>query len=158
MAATLDRWLRWNLYLLAAAPNAGVAGVRVTDAGLEITVANDGLIALDVDAAVQTQDGLHRRTFASLSGEARMWTVPLADRNKATRTSIGQRIKIPADILTKAILIGYGLVKEGQCSTIASAKLSYLDSRYACSGAEFAVLYGRAAGGQEQPDLPMVPA
>lgn len=88
MAATLDRWLRWNLYLLAAAPNAGVAGVRVTDAGLEITVANDGLIALDVDAAVQTRDGLHRRTFAGLSGEARTWTIPLADRNKKQQLTI----------------------------------------------------------------------
>ena len=45
MVATLDRWLRWNLYLLAATPSVDLHAAVVDTESLSLTMGNDGLVA-----------------------------------------------------------------------------------------------------------------
>lgn len=73
---TADRWLHWSLYLLAATPNAGLSGVEVGPSSLRFTVANDGLLPLDIVASVETQQHIYTATIASVSAAERVYTVP----------------------------------------------------------------------------------
>ena len=74
---TVDRWLRWNLYLLAATPNVGLSGVDVGAGTLTVTVANDGLLPLDVGVAVDMEQGVYTTAVDSLSSGEHAWSVPL---------------------------------------------------------------------------------
>lgn len=74
---TADRWLRWNLYLLAATPNVGLSGVDVGASTLTMTVANDGLLPLNVEAVVQAGQVFYTATMAGLSSAEQSWSVPL---------------------------------------------------------------------------------
>jgi len=77
ISLTADRWARWNLYLLAATPNVGLSGVDVGAGALTVTVANDGLLPLDVGVVVETEQGIYSTTMDSLSSAERVWSVPI---------------------------------------------------------------------------------
>lgn len=74
---TADRWLRWNLYLLAATPNVGLSRVEVGAGALTVTMANDGLLPLDVAIALQAGQAVYTTTVAGLSSAERAWSAPL---------------------------------------------------------------------------------
>jgi len=74
---TVDRWRRWNLYLLAATPNVGLSGVDAGTGALTVTVANDGLLPLDVGVVAETEQGVYTTTVNGLSAAERAWSVPL---------------------------------------------------------------------------------
>lgn len=83
---TVDRWLRWNLYLLAATPNVGLSRVDARPGTLTVTVANDGLIPLDVELALQAGPAVHTTTIAGLSAAERAWSLPQAGLLSQTAT------------------------------------------------------------------------
>jgi hypothetical protein len=74
---TADRWLRWHLYLLAATPNVGLSRVTARNNTLTVTVANDGLLPLNVDVTVETESGVARTTVDRLTSAEWSWSVPL---------------------------------------------------------------------------------
>ncbi|MBM3190717.1 MAG: hypothetical protein FJZ90_18610, partial [Chloroflexi bacterium] len=73
-----DRWLRWNLYLLAAAPNVGVSRIAATAEGLRVAVANDGLLPLDVQVSASGSEVFTQTLMTYLSAAERAWMLPLA--------------------------------------------------------------------------------
>jgi len=82
----VDRWLRWSLYLLAATPNVGLSKVQVHQEGLNVAIANDGLLPLDVQVAVQDEQQVYTTTLVGLSAEERTWWVPLLPSSEQTTT------------------------------------------------------------------------
>ena len=76
---TVDRWLQWNLYLLAATPTVALTGVWVDGDGLRLAIANDCLLPLDVTVSTELGSGAHFRVLAQLRAEQRTVTVPLPD-------------------------------------------------------------------------------
>ncbi|MFQ5341948.1 MAG: M14 family zinc carboxypeptidase [Anaerolineae bacterium] len=83
---TADRWLRWNLYLLAATPNVGLSGVEVGAGTLTMTVANDGLLPLAVEISLQAGQAVYTTTVASLSSAEQVWSAPFPS-NPLTQTA-----------------------------------------------------------------------
>ena len=77
---TLDRWLRWNLYLLAATPSVDLHAAVVNADSLSLTIGNDGLVAAQVSAVVTTELGTFTATLGSLSAESAVWVLPFARR------------------------------------------------------------------------------
>lgn len=73
---TADRWLYWSLYLLAATPNAGLSKVECGPSSLRLTIANDGLLPLDIEVRVETEQGTYTAIISSLSTAERAYTVP----------------------------------------------------------------------------------
>ncbi|MBC7260862.1 MAG: hypothetical protein H5T63_02515, partial [Chloroflexi bacterium] len=73
---TADRWLHWSLYLLAATPNVGLSKVELGTNSLRLTVANDGLLPLDIQVSAQTEQATHTTTVTNLSAAERLYTVP----------------------------------------------------------------------------------
>nr|MBC7244664.1 hypothetical protein [Chloroflexota bacterium] len=71
-----DRWLDWSLYLLAATPNAGLSSVSIDANSLLLSVANDGLLPLDVELIVQTKQGIYATIIPGLSAAERAYAVP----------------------------------------------------------------------------------
>lgn len=73
---TTDRWLDWSLYLLAATPNAGLSNVSMSSNFLLLSVANDGLLPLDVEVHVQTTQGFYTTTIMGLSAAEQTYSLP----------------------------------------------------------------------------------
>jgi hypothetical protein len=82
------RWLNWNMYLLVATPNVALSGVRVKGKHLEITVANDGLLPLDVQVTAKSGRELHTTAMDGLSAGEQTWSVPLQSRHRTQRVTI----------------------------------------------------------------------
>jgi hypothetical protein len=80
MGLTVDRWLYWNLYLLAVAPNVGLSSVEATDTAVTLTVANDGLLPIDVEVVLATAHDTYTMTIPSLASGTEVWQVDRAAR------------------------------------------------------------------------------
>ena len=74
---TVGRWLRWNLYLLAATPHIGLDQVQVDRNQLHFHVFNDGLIPLNVQVDVTSTNGTSTATLARLSADSKQISLPL---------------------------------------------------------------------------------
>ena len=74
---TADRWLHWNVYLLAATPNVGLSEVDVSSGTVTVTVANDGLLRLDVGVVVEVAQEITSTAMDGLSSAERAWSVSL---------------------------------------------------------------------------------
>ncbi|MFQ5596263.1 MAG: M14 family zinc carboxypeptidase, partial [Anaerolineae bacterium] len=126
---TADRWLRWNLYLLAATPNVGLSGVEVGAGTLTVTVANDGLLPLDVEAIVQAGQVFYTATMAGLSSAEQAWSVPLphdpltqtATITLSARSPIGTAASTPQVEVVKLEIAGEAVqVIEGRLEPFAA--------------------------------------
>jgi len=73
---TADRWLDWSLYLLAAMPNAGLSKAEIGYDSLLLSIANDGLLPLDIAVSVQTEQGTYTTVITGLSAAERLYVVP----------------------------------------------------------------------------------
>jgi len=85
---TVNRWLDWNLYLLAATPNVGLSRIDVSLGTLNVTVANDGLLPLDVQVSLQVGRVLYTTTVTGLSAAERTWSVPFQPQPLVQTVSI----------------------------------------------------------------------
>lgn len=74
---SVDRWRRWNLYLLAATPNVGLSDMQIQDGALHLWIANDGLLPLEATATVTATCGITRTVMPALSAAQRLWAIPL---------------------------------------------------------------------------------
>ncbi len=72
-----DRWLRWSRYLLAATPNLGLSAAAVDGDSLTLSIANDGRLPLDVEAALEIDGSAYAARMNDLSAEQRTWRIAL---------------------------------------------------------------------------------
>jgi len=99
---TVDRWRRWSLYLLAATPNIGLSGVGLGAGTLTMTVANDGLLPLDVEAVLQAGQHVYTTTVAGLSSAEQAWSAPLPPDPLTQTVSITLTARDPVRIAAGA--------------------------------------------------------
>ena len=88
IALTLDRWLQWNLYVLAATPSLIVSDIHVQSGELLITVSNDGLIASDIDVSLEMEGRLYQNTVEYLSDATSTLRFPIPAARRSRRAKV----------------------------------------------------------------------
>ncbi|MSP13644.1 MAG: hypothetical protein EXR62_11900 [Chloroflexi bacterium] len=76
IAATADRWNRWNLYLLAATPHPALSAAAADSRTITLTVANDGLLPVNVELVMAAGLTVYTRTVEGLSAAMRDFPLP----------------------------------------------------------------------------------